>query len=430
MQMDILQQVQQQLLIQLANYQDSQQTYGRLHTTFAYQFNLLEWQKNQNNYPHYFFQNRDSSFILASVGEIARFTDLAEAETFVQQQPDLLLNGGLSFNGESIFFLPRVAIIQRAENIEVNIFFKLAEIETEKVVIEKLVAELFICQSLAPLTIRKISLQQESSDQSQWQKLIEQALVKIANHQFAKVVLAKESIFSTERAVNFYDFLYASQQKHKNCYHFLWAFDQQQAFLGSSPECLYQRQNKQLYTEALAGTAPIVSSIEQNQQNAEWLLTDLKNNYENQLVITGITENLTAYCEEIKIGQRHIRTLHNVQHLCCNIETELLEGYADKVCLSALHPTPAVAGYPKQEALDFIQQYEPFARGWYAGALGFLTQQTAEFSVAIRSALVKANNIHIFAGAGIVAGSDPLLEWQEIERKAAGLVSLLQQDLE
>ncbi|MGL5309601.1 MAG: chorismate-binding protein, partial [Plesiomonas shigelloides] len=100
----------------------------------------------------------------------------------------------------------------------------------------------------------------------------------------------------------------------------------------------------------------------------------------------------------------------------------------DAQCLTWLHPTAAVAGLPREPARRFIHEHEPFERGWYAGSVGHISRERAEFTVAIRSALIQQNQVHLFAGAGIVPGSDPEAEWQEIERKAAGLRTLLEPD--
>lgn len=83
---------------------------------------------------------------------------------------------------------------------------------------------------------------------------------------------------------------------------------------------------------------------------------------------------------------------------------------------------------PRERARAFIQQHEPFAREWYAGSAGYLSLQQSEFCVSLRSAKISGNVVRLYAGAGIVRGSDPEQEWQEIDNKAAGLRSLLQID--
>ena len=95
----------------------------------------------------------------------------------------------------------------------------------------------------------------------------------------------------------------------------------------------------------------------------------------------------------------------------------LLEGVTDAALLQALHPTPAVGGYPRGEALEEIRNLEPFDRGWYAGPVGWIGPEASEFAVGLRSGLVRGRTLALFSGAGIVAGSVPDEEWAEIEQK-------------
>jgi menaquinone-specific isochorismate synthase len=95
----------------------------------------------------------------------------------------------------------------------------------------------------------------------------------------------------------------------------------------------------------------------------------------------------------------------------------LQEGVSDAEVLDALHPTPAVGGYPRVEAFEEIRDLEPFDRGWYAGPVGWIGADSAEFAVGIRSGLVSGRKLSLFSGAGIVAGSTAEDEWTEIEQK-------------
>ncbi len=97
----------------------------------------------------------------------------------------------------------------------------------------------------------------------------------------------------------------------------------------------------------------------------------------------------------------------------------------DAACLHQLQPTAAVAGLPREAARRFIAEHEPFEREWYAGSAGYLSMEQSEFCVSLRSARLKDETIRIYAGAGLVAGSQAALEWQEIENKAAALLTLL-----
>ena len=156
------------------------------------------------------------------------------------------------------------------------------------------------------------------------------------------------------------------------------------------------------------------------------LLNDPKIKHENQLVLDDILARLNRVSLDVGLDQIGILKLNHVQHLKQRIHAYLKPDASDHDLLSALHPTPAVGGTPRASALAFIQQYEPYRRGWYAGAIGVLSQQHSQFAVAIRSALIQHNKITLFAGAGIVKGSVSALEWQELEDKIATPLSLLQ----
>lgn len=390
---------------------------------------LLAWLKAQTAFPQFYFEQRQQNYTLVAIGQVLHSTSLTQSQQLVLTNPDLILCGGLDFEQKANFSLPRLLISLKQNKLTATIYFNYQQAwQQEKEAIQRCLQHFTHLSTLQPITT-KASLTAESSDQTQWCKLIEQALDTIEQHKLEKVVLAKSTCYTTSNQVNFCDFLAASRAVNQDCYHFLQATSPEHAFIGSSPECLYARQQQHLETEALAGTAPTDLDPTQNQKFADWLLNDKKNCYENQLVADCIKQSLAPHYNEIMLGQRKIRKLRKVQHLyrkiSANLTPKCLKQGADLACLQAIHPTAAVAGSPKAAAIDFIQQYEPWQRGSYAGTVGFLSQAKAEFSVAIRSARIEKNNVHIFAGAGIVAGSVPLLEWQEIERKAAGLVSLL-----
>ena len=138
-----------------------------------------------------------------------------------------------------------------------------------------------------------------------------------------------------------------------------------------------------------------------------------------------ILSRLAPLTTDATLTEPRILKLRLLQHLKCDIEAELKPGVCDWQLLAALHPTPAVGGAPREAALAFIREFEPYDRGWYAGACGMLSRETSEFSVAIRSARITARGISLFAGAGIVAGSEPAAEWAELDNKIANVLSLL-----
>ncbi|EDP57349.1 chorismate-binding protein, partial [Vibrio sp. AND4] len=108
-----------------------------------------------------------------------------------------------------------------------------------------------------------------------------------------------------------------------------------------------------------------------------------------------------------------------------SINAELKPGINGVQLLATLQPTAAVAGLPRTESMQFILNNEPFARGWYAGSMGYISHERAEFCVAIRSALVLNDQLQLFAGAGIVPGSIAEHEWAELDKKMSTLLSLI-----
>ena len=111
--------------------------------------------------------------------------------------------------------------------------------------------------------------------------------------------------------------------------------------------------------------------------------------------------------------------LPQVQHLRTSLAGILKTGQTDKNILATLHPTAAIGGLPSYQALRFIRNSERLDRGFYAGAIGYIEHDEAEFAVAIRSAVMQDSFLHLFGGAGVVEGSNPEQELQEIENKIA-----------
>ena len=339
-------------------------------------------------------------------------------------QHNLPLFGGIQFYGQTTFFLPQLVLEQRDNQIQVTVFIDQDDFIHNKDKALQVLKTFEKTTALLPLQSQADLIEQQANP-TQWSNWVEKALAQIHEKTVTKLVLANKSTFALNQPLNAKDFLAKSEIYNKGCYHFLFAQDDKTSFLGSSPERLYARHERHLKTEALAGTAPMSEDHETNRKQADWLLADQKNIHENQLVADGICANLAPFTKHIEIGHLGIKQLRQVQHLHREITALLTDNCTDLNCLQAIHPTAAVAGLPQQKAKTLLQQIEHYDRSWYAGTLGFFNQQQAEFCVAIRSAFVEVDKIHVFAGAGIVEGSVPLLEWQEIERKAAGLISLL-----
>ena len=422
--MDSLQSIKTQLISQINALQLNQPHHIAVCSAQTEcEVDLLGWLKAQPHYPQFYFQLQQTAQCFATLGAIRTFQHLDAAQDFVNQH-NLSLFGGIQFYGQTTFFLPQLVLAQRDNQIQVTVFIDQDDFIHNKDKALQVLKTFEKTTALLPLQTQADLIEQQANPM-QWANWVEKALTQIHEKTVTKLVLANKSTFALNQPLNAKDFLAQSEIYNKGCYHFLFAQGDKTSFLGSSPERLYARHERHLTTEALAGTAPMNEDHESNRQQADWLLSDKKNIHENQLVADGICANLAPFTKHIEIGHLGVKQLRQVQHLHREITALLTDNCTDLNCLQAIHPTAAVAGLPQQKAKTLLQQIEHYDRSWYAGTLGFFNQQQAEFCVAIRSAFVEADKIHVFAGAGIVEGSVPLLEWQEIERKAAGLISLL-----
>ncbi|MFF6009493.1 isochorismate synthase MenF [Rahnella sp. R3(2024)] len=397
---------------------------------------LLEWLSAQPCYPKFYWQQRDGHDEAAVCGDAYAFGDMQQAQAFIRQHrdiPDLHIWGLNAFNGAdaggraaNALFLPRIELCRSGTTywLRCTLFSAvslLEEARRTRLFLRSLVAS----HALPPIMSRVVQHQHLPAE-PQWNQLINRALKGIEQQQFDKVVLARKTTLTLSQPLNACAFLAASRAVNHHCYHFMLAFTPQQAFLGSSPERLFLRDHTELFTEALAGTVANHPDLQKARELGEWLLNDGKNQRENLLVVDDICQRLQGGAHSLDVMPAEILRLRKVQHLRRSIHGELT-GADDAGCLQRLQPTAAVAGLPRQAAREFIAGHEPFDREWYAGSAGYLSTEQSEFTVALRSAAVKGHHLELYAGAGIVAGSDAAQEWQEIENKAAGLRTLLEE---
>lgn len=244
-----------------------------------------------------------------------------------------------------------------------------------------------------------------------WNALIQEGIKQIRETLLDKVVLGRRSTHNSQCPLD--PFAMLAQIEARSEARFAFQFANQVTFIGATPERLYLREGRQLHTEAIAGTCPI-------GMPASTLLDSEKERREFEIVKESIREQLSALCEELSCRQEDtIVETPTVQHLYNPFTARLKEGVEDRAILAALHPTAAMGGFPKSEALTHLEKHEPFERGWYASPIGYISEGEAEMCVGIRSALVEKDTMHLFAAAGIVEGSAADQEWEELDRKIA-----------
>ncbi len=251
-----------------------------------------------------------------------------------------------------------------------------------------------------------------------WQREIEEATARIRDGQLSKVVLAQALTAELASPVEPADVLGRLAESYPDCFQFLFEPADAGSFFGATPERLVSVDGTTFKTEALAGSIGRGETVEEDEWLASQLQESDKNTHEHEIVVETIQNQLDPFTSDITTGARQIRKLANVQHLQTPLQGTLDEEYHVLELVEALHPTPAVGGLPPEQALETIRETEVFDRGWYAAPIGWFDGDgNGTFSVAIRSALARERQATLFAGAGIVADSDPDEEWDELQLK-------------
>ena len=394
-------------------------------------FDALGWLASQPVWPQFYWQQRNGDEEAAVLGAVAAFSSLESAQQFLHQHdnhPDLRIWGLNAFEPQrGNLLLPRLEWRRCAgvASLRLHLYSDVSLREDAA----QAIAFISSLAPVKPLPALRLNLtgEQHWPEKAGWIDLIKLATQTIAGEDLDKVVLARATDLQFSQSVNAAAVMASSRRLNLNCYHFFMAFSADTAFLGSSPERLYRRRDTALRTEALAGTVANHPEDHRAWQLGDWLMKDDKNQRENMLVVEDICQRLQGCTQTLDVLPPQVLRLRKVQHLRRCIWTELNQA-DDTLCLMQLQPTAAVAGIPRELAREFIQQNEPFEREWYAGSAGYLSLRQSEFCVSLRSAKISENVIRLYAGAGIVRGSDPEQEWQEIDNKAAGLRTLLQME--
>ncbi|MFQ6637587.1 hypothetical protein Gotur_012758 [Gossypium turneri] len=243
-----------------------------------------------------------------------------------------------------------------------------------------------------------------------------------------QVVLARSSRILTATNIDPIAWLACLQVEGEDAYQFCLQPPNGPAFVGNTPERLFHRKWLSISSEALAATRARGESSDLDLQIEHDLLSSPKDHLEFTVVRENIQNKLESVCDRVVVEpKKTVRKLRRIQHLYAQLSGNLRREDDEFEILSSLHPTPAVCGLPKEAARLFISETEMFDRGMYAGPVGWFGGGESEFAVGIRSALVeKDSGALVYAGTGIVEGSNPSSEWDELELKTSQCTKLLQ----
>ncbi len=253
------------------------------------------------------------------------------------------------------------------------------------------------------------------------------AVRRIRAGEVEKIVLAREVLVEAGGAHSAGALFGALREVFGSCFCFC-VGTPEAAFVGASPELLVRRSGAVAATVALAGSARRSADPSVDDHLGEQLLHSAKNREEHEIVARRIARRLAPWSVWVDhAAEPVVIKVANIQHLATPIHAQLAEPRSALELAGMLHPTPAVGVEPPGAAgEEMIRDLEGFDRGWYAGPVGWMDAvEDGEFCVALRSALLRDRTAHLFAGAGIVADSDPAAELAETEIKLEALLPLL-----
>jgi menaquinone-specific isochorismate synthase len=256
-----------------------------------------------------------------------------------------------------------------------------------------------------------------------WCEMIGKAVARIADGAFSKVVLAREVVVEASSDLVVSQVLARLQALYPSCTVF-----SAEGFVGASPELLVSRQGTAVTSHPLAGTVAHSGDRDADRRASEQMLSSPKERAEHQLVVEAVAEVLGPRCASLDVpASPSIVALRNVAHLGTLVTGTLAASAAMPTALDlalALHPTPAVAGTPTEDAIAYLREVEGFDRGRYAGPVGWVDARgDGAFVVGIRSAEIAGRVARLFAGVGVVEGSDADEELAETQLKLQALLA-------
>ncbi len=249
-----------------------------------------------------------------------------------------------------------------------------------------------------------------------WEQAVADAVARIRDGQLDKVVLARGLQIAADAPIDERTLVSTLTAGYPSC----WTFTVD-GLTGATPELLASVHEGALFTRILAGTEWGDGAAER--------ITSAKNRAEHEYAARSAAIALEKVSDGLDIpAEPHVLTLPNLVHLATEIHGTLAEGVHPLEVIAAMHPTAAVGGTPTDAAVQVIEELEPISRGRYAGPVGwFDARANCEFGIALRSGQLAADrrSVRLYAGCGIVAGSDPATELAESSRKFGVMLGAL-----
>ena len=260
-----------------------------------------------------------------------------------------------------------------------------------------------------------------------WTAAVSTAAARLRAGEAEKVVLAREVLARGDGVIAADTVIRGLRAAYPSCFTYLITGADGTAFAGASPELLVRRSGAQAFAQPMAGSVARGASDLDDELLARQLLGSSKDALEHSLVSSFVVDALRPFSNSVTANAAEVVKFTNIQHLSTSVAADLADPWADALQLAAaLHPTPAVGGWPREAADGLIDELEAMERGWYAGAVGWIDGAgDGEFAVALRCGLLWEDGARLYAGVGVMPDSDPARELEETELKFKALLTAL-----
>jgi len=394
----------------------------------------------------FYWQNREKTFTLVGIGHAhviqsssddTRFEEVDEqwkslCSTIVNEEHDLqpILFGGFSFDPanqlpsewdlfpSAYFAVPSFQLVIRDDRVFISIHLVTSE-ENSQFMFDKLRAErdvLIHAAQVKELTpyAKPLVTNMEERFKELYLDAVTHVTKLIRSGEAQKVVIARSLALTFAEEVSSPSAMYHVSKEQPES--FLFGLElADNLFFGATPERLVKVENRKALSTCLAGSVKRGQTAPEDLQLGKDLLQDLKNREEHQYVVDMISTVFHHYCDQVKVPKYpKLMKIRDIQHLYTPVEGHLKNNQGLLQLVKDLHPTPALGGEPRGDAMAIIRMVEQMNRGYYAAPVGWIDAEgNGEFAVAIRSALLNKDNAYLYAGGGIVADSDSTSEYAE-----------------
>lgn len=372
-----------------------------------------------------------------------KWTELVEratvADPYKKEGTGLVALGGMTFDPlheeskvwenfpTSQLTVPEYTFVQHKDDYYVTVTQKATgSLHVQQMLTEFAAYKQFVTATYEDANYHTV-LTKKEEDCSGWLHSVEEAIEEIKQGRAEKIVLARLLRAKLSVKANISGMLTRLKKTQSTSY--LFAVEHgDDCFIGATPERLIQVKGDDVLSTCLAGTAPRGKTSAEDEKMAEALFADEKNREEHDHVVQMIRRAIEPFCTNVAIpDEPTVYRLRNLHHLYTPVRATLKEKNSLFAMIQALHPTPALGGVPRDDALKFIREHERVNRGWYGAPLGWLDHTgNSEFAVAIRSGLVRNDEALLFAGCGVMRDSDPQLELEETGIKFLPMLNVLE----